>query len=113
MSEQQQQTFTTWAIVELFGHQQTAGLVSEHTIASTGFIRVDVPESPVRPGFTRFFSPSAIYSIVPTSEEIARAFADRNVSRPVQAYQLAHPVLVSGDEEYDATGDNDEETAPF
>lgn len=81
--------FDCWAVVEIFGHQQLAGRVSEQTIASQGFIRVDVPDLPDQPGFTRLFGPAAIYSIIPTTEEIARAFVARNVAAPIKSYQLA------------------------
>lgn len=36
-------TFEQWCLVELFGHQQVVGLVSEQTIGGQAFIRVDVP----------------------------------------------------------------------
>jgi hypothetical protein len=37
--------FHSWAIVELFGHNQLAGLVTEQTIAGQSFIRIDVPKT--------------------------------------------------------------------
>lgn len=35
--------FESWCIVELFGHQRIAGLVTEQTIGGCNFVRVDVP----------------------------------------------------------------------
>lgn len=87
-------TFESWAIVEIFGHQQIAGLMTEQVIAGQGFVRVDVPATPGRAAFTRMFGPSAIYSIIPTTEDVATRFAERQVQAPVQLYQLA-PALPS------------------
>ena len=83
--------FDQWAIVELFGHQRIAGHVSEQVIAGQGFVRVDVPASPDREAFTRMFGTGAIYSIIPTTEEIATAFAVRNVEKPISPWMLALP----------------------
>jgi|ERR1043166_49143 hypothetical protein len=80
--------FDCWAIVELFGHQKIAGRVSEATIAGGAFIRVDVPQCGEQKPFTRFFGPSAIYSINPTTEEIARSAARYHVKAPVERYEL-------------------------
>jgi hypothetical protein len=59
--------FEVYALVELFGHQRLAG---------AGFIRVDVPQTSRRAGFTRFFGPSAIYGITPVDEAVAKALAE-------------------------------------
>ena len=34
--------FDTWALVEIMGHKQLAGRVSETTLAGAGMLRVDV-----------------------------------------------------------------------
>jgi hypothetical protein len=75
MSEEKA-VFEVHALVELFGHQRIAGKVSEHVIAGSGFIRVDVPATSKRAGFTRFFGPSAIYGITPVEETVAQALAE-------------------------------------
>jgi hypothetical protein len=85
------EVFESWAIVELFGHQQTAGKVTEQTIGGQGFVRVDVPTVGDNPGFTRFFGPGAIYSIIPTDEQIVSAFLRRNFSSPVNPWLLSLP----------------------
>jgi hypothetical protein len=74
MSEQDA-TFKTHALVELFGHARIAGLVSEQTIAGQGFVRVDVPATANGPAYTRLFGPSAIYSMTPVTEDVALAIA--------------------------------------
>lgn len=83
-----QPKFDEWALVELFGHNKIAGRVSEATIAGGAFIRVDVPACGEQKAFTRYFGPSAIYSINPVSEEIARALVAQQNGRPVERYEL-------------------------
>ena len=87
-------TFSSHALVELFGHARIAGLVTEQTIAGQGFIRVDVPETKRSPAFTKLFGPSAIYSMTPVTEEMAQRIAEGiYIPEPI-AYiprQLADP----------------------
>lgn len=66
-----------WAIVELMGHGQTAGIIKTSDLG--GLLRVDVP---IGSGFrTEYYGAQAIYAIRVVSEEIARAFAlpDRDI----------------------------------
>lgn len=90
MSEEKS-TIDCWALVELFGHQKIAGKVTEQSIAGAAMLRVDVPETPKQPAYTRYFGHGAIYSINPTTEEIARAMAGQCSSEPVHRYQLPAP----------------------
>lgn len=89
MEENEKMQFDQWCVVELFGHQQIAGRVSEQIVAGQGFVRVDVPDTNGRPGFTRMFGTGAIYSIIPTSEDIATRYAAKLDSRPISPYMLA------------------------
>jgi hypothetical protein len=73
----------TWAVVELFGHDRIAGYVTEQEIAGSAFVRVDVPEVDGEPGFSKLFGPSAIYSLTPVSEDVARAACVRFAVRPL------------------------------
>lgn len=60
-----------WAIVELMGHAQTAGIIRTSDLG--GLVRVDVP---MGEGFrTEYYGSQAIYAIRIVSEEIARAYA--------------------------------------
>ena len=94
MEKTEQTTFEQWAILELMGHRRMAGMVREQTIGGAAFIRIDVPATPAGPGFTQFYAPGAVYCITPTTEEIARAIAQRCYERPVQPYEI--PALSAG-----------------
>ncbi len=81
--------FETWAIVELLGHQKIAGHISEHPLAGTNMLRVDVPETKSNPAFTRFIGGAAIYAINPCTEEIARYKAEDLGVKPVDAWDVS------------------------
>lgn len=104
MDEEDTKTGRCWAIVELFGHTKIAGEISEQTMYGGTFCRIDVPGADGEAGFTRFYGPSAIYSITPVSEEIA-GLAARSLSvRPVTIWipqtQLALPEAETEDDEH-------------
>jgi hypothetical protein len=80
------ETFEQWAILELFGHNQIAGLVSEQSIAGGAFIRVDVPEIRGAPAFTKFYNASAVYAITPCTHEAAITAAQKLEIRPVSVW---------------------------
>jgi len=82
------ETFQCWAIVELMGHQKTAGLVSEQAIAGKGMIRVEIPAAKGEPRITRFYSRDAVYCISLVDKQIAIAYAKHHDPRPVQIYDL-------------------------
>ena len=104
--------FEEWALLELFGHQRLAGLVTEIQLGGASFVRVDVPgdtkKSPAK--LTRMYNPSAIYSITPVTEETARMLAKNISGEPVtrwdvqemvaQAKKALRPAAVDADEEY-------------
>jgi hypothetical protein len=96
-----QKSFETWAIVEVMGHRQYAGYVTEQAIGGTSFVRVDVPEvfaerqvgtrsglsQEVMPAFTKLLGAGSIYAISPCTEETARAFASRLQTRSFSVYE--------------------------
>jgi len=84
----EQQKFENWGILELFGHLRLAGLISEQTFGSSTMIRIDVPAVSDLPEYTRFFGVSEIYSITPTTEEIARGVAHTLRAKPVHHYDM-------------------------
>lgn len=83
--------FESWAIVEVMGHRQFAGFVSEQAIGGASFVRVDVPEvkagEDVLPGFTKLLGAGSIYAISPCTEETARAYAAQSRQRSFSVYE--------------------------
>lgn len=91
--------FDEWAIVEVMGHKQFAGHVTEQSLGGASFVRVDVPEvqagTETLPAFTKLLGAGSIYAISPCTEETARAFAAASRSRAFAVYEaprLAGPV---------------------
>ena len=71
-----------WAVVELMGHDVTAGIMRPCEIG--GLMKIDVP---VEDGYrTEFIGPGAVFRIRIVSEEIARAYAAP--SREICAYDV-------------------------
>lgn len=86
-------TFEAWAIVEIMGHVRLAGKVSEQKIAGTMMLRIDVPRGD-NETLTLFYGAASIFSIAPTTEEIARSVAKRNQPEPVHRYELPQLAVV-------------------
>ncbi len=82
----QEQKFDEWAIVEIFGHAKFAGRVTEQAFGGTSFVRVDVPSGDNSSAFTKLFGSSAIYSITPVTEELARKAVKACRSEPISVY---------------------------
>ena len=81
-----------WCIVELFGHSKIAGRCTEQNIAGVNMLRVDVPETNMRPAFTKYYGGTAIYAINPVDEETARLVAERLNALPVDVLYAAEVV---------------------
>lgn len=85
--EEKQIKFESWAIVELFGHNQLAGKVTEQTIAGQSFVRIDVPQTKHCPAFTKYHLPTAIYGLTPVEEDYATRMAERINAQPINDYK--------------------------
>ena len=85
--EENQVKFETWALVELFGHNQLSGKVSEQIIAGQSFVRIDVPKTKKVPAFTKYHLPTAIYGLTPVDEDYATRMAERIEAQPVNDYK--------------------------
>jgi len=114
MSETRQ--FESWAIVEVMGHRQFAGFVSEQAIGGASFVRVDVPEvkayEETIPAFTKLLGSGSIYAISPCTEETARAFAAQSQQRSFAVYEAPRlpAATVPASESYEDTfGDEKDE----
>ena len=111
--------FELFAIVELFGRQRIAGKVTEQSIGVATFIRVDVPETPQQPSFTRLINPSAIYAINPVTEEVATATAEKLSAKPIEAWDIREMqkklmLLASSNRDKTTETDiDDEDNLPF
>jgi hypothetical protein len=90
--EETKPTFDEWALLELFGHARIVGRVTEAQIGGGNFIRCDVPDAAGGTAFTRFFGPSAIYSISPISRQTAIAMAANVGAEPVTPYDIIKKV---------------------
>ena len=80
--------FEQWCILDIMGHQRFAGLVTEETVAGAAFLRIDIPATGKQVAFTKLFSPSSVYSITPTTEELATAMAANINNAPITIYDL-------------------------
>lgn len=80
--------FSEWCIVEVMGHQQYAGMVTDFTLGGAAFIRVDVPEIDGRPAFSKLLSPGSIFAITPCSKEAAFEACKSFRVRPFATFDL-------------------------
>lgn len=80
--------FQQWCILDIMGHQRFAGLVTEETVAGAAFLRIDIPATGKQLAFTKLFSPSSVYSITPTTEELATSMAASINNAPITIYDL-------------------------
>lgn len=85
------------AIVELYGRQVIAGMVTEEEHLGTTMLRVDVPEVDGRPAFTKFYGSGAIYGITPIDEVGMLAAVERLRARPISVYVLPDRQLPAPD----------------
>lgn len=110
-------TETYWAIVELMGHRQRAGLCQEVEQFGAKMLRIDIPAGEAE-FVTEFYGGSSIYALRPAAEDVARLMAERlGDPRPVApvSYRLPAPPPVDeiGDA-YDEDDDfSDDEGEPF
>ncbi len=94
--------FSQWCIVELFGRQVIAGLVTDQVIGGTSFVRVDVPSVDGAPAFTRFYGNGAIYAMTPVTMEMAETALRYSRPNPINVYI---PALRARNEEVEVDDD--------
>jgi len=93
------QSFQQWCIVELFGHNRLIGEVSKATIGGCSFIRVDVPDTKKKKGFTKYYGNGAIYGMTPIQEQDARDLLEEMQPNPVNAYEFPRLTKAEAQEE--------------
>ena len=104
--------FEGWAILEIMGHRQVAGLVREVNVFGAQMARVDIPDvpaveerwshpegtpgrylvrdtQPAIPGFTQFYGGGSVFCMTPVTEAVARAAAARFRQAPPKALDIA------------------------
>jgi hypothetical protein len=99
VADQTETTFEGWAVLELMGHRRLAGYVTEVELAGKGMLRIDVPAPEGTGPATQFYSPTALYCLTPTTEDIARAFAEHTQPEPVHRWELPAPARTGADDE--------------
>jgi len=87
------ETKDTFAMIELMGHQQIVGRISQVVIAGKGFIRVGVMNADQTTAFTRDINPDSIYAINPISFEAALLHAKQVTQQPIVPYDIS-PMLL-------------------
>lgn len=81
--DRDQETIETWAYVEIMGHNRIAGRVSERKVGVQVMLQVDVPRPTEGFSHSALYSPQAIFSIQPTTEEWCRKFVAARIDYPV------------------------------
>lgn len=81
-----------WAVVELMGHVKHAGRLTEEEKFGGKLGRIDQPRGDA--WVTHYFGAQSVYRITICDEQTARAVAEANPVRPVQAYELASALNV-------------------
>jgi hypothetical protein len=104
MTDDTDDTFEGWAILELMGRRRLAGYLTTQDIAGQSFLRIDVPSDPPA---TQLYSAGAVYCITPTTEETARQAAGLGRVQPVSRWEL--PPAVRADDAYGDPADDDDE----
>ncbi len=69
------ESFNTWGILELMGHVRMAGKITEEDWFGQKLGRIEIPH-PDGSSVTQYFNGSAIYRLIPCSEETARLFSN-------------------------------------
>lgn len=88
-SSPQIEKFEAWGRLELFGHKQLAGRISEQTVGGVHFVRIDVPKiDDEHPAYTQMFTQGAIYSLTITTEYTALLLAKALRAAPITAYDV-------------------------
>lgn len=86
--------FAQWAVVEVMGHKQVAGYVTEEAVFGAAMCRIDIPEVDGHPAQTVYHGGQAIYAVHPCSEALARAAAARLRRSGAEPFPVYVPELV-------------------
>lgn len=81
-------SFESWCIIELMGHNAIAGLVTEATIGGHTFLRVDVPAHEGQDAYTQYLGNGSIYRMTPTGKAEVMVALNHILPRPIDLYLL-------------------------
>lgn len=90
-NETTRQRFQQWAVLELMGHRRLAGLVTDEEVFGVSLMRLDIPGQDGEKPITQYYSPSSLYCLTPTTEEVARSVAAHNRPQLVNRWELPAP----------------------
>ena len=92
-----------WAVVEVMGHSEYAGRVSEYTGLGVPLVRVEIPAVEGQPAFEKLLGAASIFRITPCTEEAARRAAEGLRVRPLNMVALPsrEPARLPPDEDWD------------
>jgi hypothetical protein len=76
MEDIQVEAIEGWAYLEIMGHSKIAGRISTKKLGVSVMFQIDVPKGETEFSHTEFYSPSAIFSIKPTTEEWCRKYTE-------------------------------------
>lgn len=107
-----QNTFSGWAVIELFGHSTEVGMVTTEYFGTAAMWRVEVPAVNGNPPRTRFVGPGAVYALNPCTEEAARRLLERTVMPISQAGTRTALVASDSDEAFECDAANDDYDGP-
>lgn len=117
-----QDSYSGFAVVELYGHRKVAGRVAPVQQFGTEMLRVDVPGADGETIITQFYGGSSIYGLTPCSEETARRVVAQTYDLPdlvKLAIEAAKPTVEPAQltldrvrfPQRDDDGEDDDETA--
>lgn len=87
--EQTHESYKGWAVVELMGHRKLTGYIQQVEQFGAAMLRVDIfLPGQEEPSATQFYGGQAIYCITPTTEAIARGYAQGRLPQPVSRWEL-------------------------
>lgn len=75
-----------WALVELMGHQQIVGRVSQDSSLGPALTRVDVPDVAGVPGYSKLLGAASIYAVTPMDKETALHMAASIRAKPLAEF---------------------------
>ena len=140
MEEQQQNTFSGWAIVEMMGHRREIGYVTTEHYGAASLFRVDSPEFEERefelerpqyveermvpagskvkrqavPARSCLVGPGSIYALNPCTEETARKAIERSIDRPLILLSVPERVQIpAGDIDAAIVGEDEDDDMSF